>query len=70
MIYLDYLQSRINKTTKYYTVLDIMSGDMCPAPGIISLTPLSLVTNMTDMALGASGLWLENQTGTAGTALV
>ena len=42
-----------------------MPGDLCTAPGIISLSPLSLATNMT---LRASGLWLGTQTGASGTA--
>ena len=33
----------------------------------ISLSPLSLVTDMTDATLRASGLWLETRTGAGGT---
>jgi hypothetical protein len=33
-----------------------MPGDLCTAPGIISLSPLSLVTDMTDATLGTCGL--------------
>ena len=32
--------------------------DLCTALGIISLSPLSLETDVTDATLGASGLWL------------
>ena len=42
-----------------------MPWDLCPAPRIISLSPLSLVT---DAILGASGLWLGTWTGAGGTA--
>ena len=34
-----------------------MPGDLCTAPRIISLSPLSLATDVTDATLGASGLW-------------
>ena len=47
-----------------------MPGDLCIAPGIISLSPLSLATDMTDMALIASGLWLGTQTGIGGTTIL
>ena len=43
-----------------------MPGDLCTAPRIISLTPLSLATNVTDLTLGASDLWLETRTGGGG----
>jgi hypothetical protein len=36
-----------------------MPGELCTAPRIISLSPLSLATDATDAKLGASGLWLE-----------
>ena len=45
-----------------------MPGDLCTAARIISLSPLSLATDMTDATLGASGLWLETRTGADGTA--
>ena len=41
---------------------------MCTAPRIISLSPLSLATDVTDATLGASGLWLGTLTGDGGTA--
>ena len=41
-----------------------MPGDICTVSGCISLSPLSLATNMT---LGANGLWLGTQTGVGGT---
>ena len=44
-----------------------MPGYLCTAPRIISLSPLSLETDVTDATLGASGLWLGNRTGGAGT---
>ena len=37
-------------------------------PRIISLSPLSLMTDVTDTTLGASVHWLETQTGAGGTA--
>ena len=39
-----------------------MPGDLCTAPRIISLAPLSLAT------VGASGHWLGTRTGAGGTA--
>jgi hypothetical protein len=36
-----------------------MPGDMCKPPRIISLSPLSLVTDVTDATFGASGLGYE-----------
>ena len=47
-----------------------MPGDLCTAPQIISLSPLSLATDVTDATLGASGLWLETRTGAGGTAIL
>ena len=43
-------------------------GDLCRAPGIISLSPLSLATNVTEVTLGTSGLWLGTRTGGDDTA--
>ena len=45
-----------------------MPGNLCTAPRIISLSPLSLATEVTDATLGASGLWLGTRTGAGGTA--
>ena len=45
-----------------------MPGDLYKAPRIISLSPLSLWTNITDASLGASGLWLGTRTGAGGPA--
>ena len=45
-----------------------MPGDLYTAPRIISLSPLSLATDVTDATLGASGLWLGTRTGAGGTA--
>ena len=45
-----------------------MPRDLYTAPRIISLSLLSLVTDVTDATLGASGLWLGTRTGAAGTA--
>ena len=47
-----------------------MPGDLYTAPGIISLSPLSLVTDVTDVTLGASGIWLDTRTGASGTAIL
>ena len=44
-----------------------MPGDLCTAPRIISLSPLSIATDVTDTTLGASGLWLGTRTGGGGT---
>ena len=45
-----------------------MPGDLCTAPRIISLSSLSLATDVTDATLGVSGLWLGTRTGAGGTA--
>ena len=45
-----------------------MPGGRYTVPGIISLSPLSLATDVTDATLGASGLWLGTRTGAGGTA--
>ena len=45
-----------------------MPGYMCTAPRIISLSPLSFATDVTDVTLGASGLWLGTRTVAGGTA--
>ena len=45
-----------------------MPGDLCTAPRIISLSPLSLATDVTDATLGTSGLWLGTRTGAGSTA--
>ena len=45
-----------------------MPGDLCTAPRIISLSTLSLATDLTDETLGASGLWQGTRTGAGGTA--
>ena len=44
-----------------------MPGDLYTASRIISLSPLSLVTDVTDETLGASGPWLGTRTGSCGT---
>ena len=45
-----------------------MPRDLCIAPGINSLSPLSLATDVSDAILGASGLCLGTRTGAGGTA--
>ena len=45
-----------------------MPGDLCTAPRIISLSSLSLATDVTEGTLGASGLWLGTRTRAGGTA--
>ena len=40
-----------------------MPGDLGTTPGIISLSPLSLETDVTYVTLGASDLWLGTRTG-------
>ena len=45
-----------------------MPRDLCTAPRIILLSPLSLATDVTDATLGASGLWLGTRTGAGSTA--
>ena len=45
-----------------------MPGDLCTAPRIISLSPLSLAIDVTDATLAPSGLWLGTRTGAGGTA--
>ena len=44
-----------------------MPGDLCTAPRITLLSPLS-ATDVTDATLGASGHWLGTRTGAGGTA--
>ena len=44
-----------------------MPGDLCTASRIISLSPLSLATDVTDATFGANGLWLGTRTGAGGT---
>ena len=41
---------------------------MFDSPGIISLSPLLLATDVIGATLGASDLWLGTQTGAGGTA--
>ena len=43
-------------------------GDLCTVPRIISLSPLSLMTDVTDATLGVNYLWLGTRTGAGGTA--
>ena len=45
-----------------------MPGDLCTVPRIISLSPLSLATDVTVATLGVSGLLLGTRTGADGTA--
>ena len=45
-----------------------MPGDLYTAPGVISLSPLSLATDVIDVTLEAKGLWLGTRTGAGGTA--
>ena len=47
-----------------------MREDLCTAPRIISLSSLSLATDVTDATLGASGLWLWTRRGAGGTAIL
>ena len=47
-----------------------MPGDLRIAPRIISLSPVSLATDVTEATLGTSGLWLGTRTGSGGTATV
>ena len=44
-----------------------MPGNLCTAPGMISLSATSLEIDVTDVTLGASDLWLETRTGVVGT---
>ena len=50
------------------SVVRQMPRDLCTSPRIISLSPLSLATYVTDVTFGASGLWLGTPTGAVGTA--
>ena len=43
-------------------------GDLCTVPGTISLSPLSLATDVTDVTLEAIFLWLGTRIGAGGTA--
>ena len=44
-----------------------LPGGLCTAPRIISLSLLSLATDVTDVTLGASDLWQGTRTGASGT---
>ena len=44
-----------------------LPGDLCTAPRIIPLSPLSLATNVTDATLRLSDLWLGTRTRAGGT---
>ena len=48
--------------------MDKYTGNLYTAPRIISLSHLSLATDVTDGTLGASDLWLGTRTGAGGTA--
>ena len=50
----------------YSSAVRQLPGDMCTAPRIISLSPFSLATGLTDATLGASGLWIGTRTGVGG----
>ena len=52
----------------YSSAVRQIPGDLCTALRTISLSPLSLATDVTDATFGASGLGLGNRTGAAGTA--
>ena len=52
----------------FSTAVRQMPGYLCTASRTISLSPLSLATDLTDETLGASGLWLGTRTGADGTA--
>ena len=45
-----------------------MPGDLCTGLGIIPLSPLSLATDVADVTLRASGLWLVTPEGNGGIA--
>ena len=47
-----------------------MPGDLCTAPRNISLSTLSLASDVAEVTLEASGLWLGTRTGAGGTATV
>ena len=44
-----------------------MPGDLCTTPETFSSSPFTLATDVTDVKLGASGLWLGTRTGAGGT---
>jgi hypothetical protein len=52
----------------FSSALRKMPRDLSTAPGIISLSPLSLATDVTDVTLRASDLWLGTRRGDGGTA--
>ena len=52
----------------FFSALRQIPGDLCTAHGIISLSPLSLATDVTDVTLGASVLWPGTRTGASGKA--
>ena len=62
----DVLWDPTNLIWRKGTSFEAMTGRT--APGIISLPPLSLATDVTDATFGTSGLWLGTRTGAGGTA--
>ena len=59
-----YIQNNFNislkstKSMEFSSAVRQILGDLCTAPRIMSLSPLSLATDVTGATLGASGLWL------------
>ena len=47
---------------EFSSVVSKMPEDLCTAPRICSLSSLSIATDVTDVTLGASGLWLGTRT--------
>ena len=43
-------------------------GDLLQPPVLSHYNPYNYLTNVTDLTLGASGLWLGTRTGGSGTA--
>ena len=47
---------------------EVFRGFLCRALAIILLSPLSLVADLSDVALGAISVWVGTRTGASGTA--
>ena len=54
----------------FSSALRQMPGELCTAPRIISLSPLSLATDITEATHGTSSIWLRTRTGAGGNAIL
>ena len=59
---------KLRRSPGFSSAVRQMPGDLYTAPWIISLSPLSLAIDGTDVTLGVSGLWLGTLTEDDGNA--